>query len=76
MRTTPPDSLFPARSVTVIGLDPSPIDDASERLLDGFIVAMQEFDTETLRAIADRRDQINKDGWMQRIIREYVEVWR
>jgi len=48
----------------------------AERLLDGIIVALAEFDTETLVAIADYRDAIRPDGWMQRLIREYVDVWR
>lgn len=50
--------------------------DEAERLLDSFIVALGEFDTETLRAIADYRDTIRPDGWMQQCIREYVETWR
>jgi hypothetical protein len=62
--------------VILIGRPASPITDASEHLLDGFILAMQEFDTETLLAIADDRDEIDPDGWMQKCIRGYVEVWR
>ena len=48
----------------------------SEELLDGFLVALGEVDTETLAAIADYRDAIRPNGWMQRCIREYLEVWR
>ncbi len=49
---------------------------ASEELLDGCIMALQPFDTETLRAIAEERDEINPGGWMQAMIRGYLEVWR
>jgi len=48
----------------------------ADELLDGFLVALGEVDTDTLVAIADYRDAIRPDGWMQRCIREYVEVWR
>jgi hypothetical protein len=64
------------REVILIGVGVSPESDAADRLLDGITVALQEFDTETLLAIADYRDSIRKDGWMQQLIREYVEVWR
>ena len=52
------------------------VERAADELLDGITVALQEFDTDTLLAIADYRDTIHKDGWMQRLIREYVDVWR
>lgn len=48
----------------------------AESLLDGIIVALQEFDTETLEKIADYREAIHPGGWMQKCIREYVDVWR
>lgn len=64
------------QTVILIGTPRTEISDAADRLLDGFTVALQEFDTTTLLAIADYRDTIHKDGWMQRVIREYVEVWR
>lgn len=48
----------------------------AEELLDGFLVALGEVDTETLVAIADYRDAIRPNGWLQTCIREYVEVWR
>lgn len=67
--------VLPDGSTLVIGnIDPR--SDAADRLLDGIIVALQEFDTETLLAIADYRDTIHEDGWMQKLIREYVDVWR
>jgi hypothetical protein len=70
-----PGDVLPDGSTLLIGnIDPR--SDAADRLLDGITVALQEFDTETLRAIADYRDTINPDGWMQRLIREYVDVWR
>lgn len=48
----------------------------AEELLDGFILELARLDTETLHAIADYRDAIRPDGWLQRCIREYVDVWR
>lgn len=63
-------------SVILIGREPSKFDDAAERLLGGVIVALQEFDTETLEGIAALCDEMYADGWMQKMIREYVEVWR
>lgn len=48
----------------------------ADELLDGFIVEMQKYDTETLLAIADYREAIAPAGWMHRLIREYVDVWR
>jgi hypothetical protein len=62
--------------IILIGTPRTETSDAADRLLDGIIVALQEFDTETLLAIADYRDSIHKDGWMQRVIREYVDTWR
>lgn len=70
-----PGDVLPNGTTLLVGrIDPR--SDAADRLLDGITVALQEFDTPTLRAIADYRDTIHKDGWMQRLIREYVEVWR
>lgn len=67
--------VLPDGSVLLVGhIDPR--SDAADLLLDGIIMALQEFDTETLLGIADYRDSIHKDGWMQRLIREYVDVWR
>lgn len=48
----------------------------AEELLAGFLTALGEFDTETLRAIADYREAIQPSGWMQNCIREYLDVWR
>jgi hypothetical protein len=62
--------------IILIGTPPSPFDDDADRLLDGCIVAMQAFDTETLEGIAELRDTINPGGWMQAMIRGYIEVWR
>jgi hypothetical protein len=62
--------------VAVIGRAAEAIDYQAELLLDGVIVAMQNYDTETLRAVADRREEINPGGWMTKMIREYVDVWR
>jgi hypothetical protein len=62
--------------VILIGTPRTETSDAADRLLDGIIVALQEFDTETLNTIADYRDTLDPDGWMQRMIRAYIEVWR
>src|SRR5262245_4170311 len=56
------------------------VDESSKRkaedLLDGLIVALQDFSTEDLESIAEYRDAIHPGGWMQTMIREYVDVWR
>ncbi len=62
--------------IILIGTPQTETSDAADRLLDGVIVALQEFDTETLQAIAEYRDSLDPGGWMQRMIRAYIEVWR
>jgi hypothetical protein len=62
--------------IILIGTPATPISDAADLLLDGITMALQQFDTKTLNEIADYRDSINPDGWMQKLIRQYVEVWR
>lgn len=76
---TDKESLPESRSeVVVIGPDPADQETVAKAddLVSGIVVVLQEFDTETLLAIADFRDTIRPDGWMQSLIREYVEVWR
>ncbi len=48
----------------------------AEALLDGFLIELGNFDTETLEAIAAYREAIHPNGWMQLCIREYLDVWR
>jgi hypothetical protein len=48
----------------------------ADRLLDGITVELQTWTTEELEEIAAYRESINAEGWMARLIREYVEVWR
>ncbi len=62
--------------VILIGRPPNPADDAADRLVDGVVMALSEFDTDTLLAIADLQHEINPDGWIHRMIVSYVEVWR
>ena len=52
----------------------SRIRDACDELLRDCLVALGEYDTATLNAIAD--DSIDQDGWLPKMIREYVSVWR
>jgi hypothetical protein len=47
-----------------------------EVLLHSFSLALSQFDTKTLLAIAAYRDEIDPDGWYQKIIRDFVEEWR
>ena len=37
---------------------------------------LANYDTETLKSVADGRDRIRKDGWLQQMIREYIDAWR
>lgn len=62
--------------VVVVGRERDAISNAADLLLDGITMALQQFDTDTLLAIADHRDKIHKEGWMQKLIRDYVEMWR
>jgi hypothetical protein len=62
--------------IILIGRAPSKASDDADRLLDGCTAALQDFTTEELHAIADDRDDINPGGWMQTMIRQYIEVWR
>ncbi len=65
-----------SEEVVLIGTPRTETSDAADRLLDGCTMALEEFDTETLLAIADLRERLNPGGWMQRMIWQYVEVWR
>lgn len=62
--------------IVIVGMRPTPASDAADLLLDGITMALQEFDTPTLVSIAEYRESINPNGWMSRLVREYVEVWR
>jgi len=46
-----------------------------DRLIDHILGVLGEFDKKTLAAIADERDRIRPDGWSQKMIREYLDVW-
>lgn len=50
--------------------------EAADRVLDAITVALAEFDTETLLAAADYREDVWKDCWMPPLLRQYVEVHR
>lgn len=62
--------------VILIGRASDPVDAKADELLDGCIIALQDFDTATLHAIADLRNEINPGGWMQKMILDYIEAWR
>lgn len=64
--------------IVLIGTQPEDraIERKADELIDSVIVALQDFDTETLLAIADWREKVNPGGWSQRMILEYVDVWR
>lgn len=77
--TSPTESLLPSRTeIVLIGTQPEDraIEKKGEELLDGFIIALQDFDTETLMEIAEYRHRVNPEGWMQHAIWGYVDVWR
>lgn len=48
----------------------------TDRACDALAMEFQHVPTDVLLAIADDRDTIHADGWMQRAIRGYVEAWR
>ena len=62
--------------VILIGRERTPVDDAADRLLDRVMGALEEFDTETLEAISALRSEVHPDGWMQKMINGYVEMYR
>ena len=62
--------------VILVGREQTPVDDLADRLLEGCLSALGEFSTDDLLAIADRRAEIHAGGWMEKMVREYVEVWR
>ena len=48
----------------------------AEELLDGFMLALGDVDTAVLEDIAAYREVIHPGGWMQKCVREYLDVWR
>lgn len=64
--------------VVLIGtpLSDREIERKAEELLDGCIMALQQFDTKTLERISDYRKRVYADGWIQKMIDDYIEVWR
>lgn len=39
-------------------------------------LALNDYDTETLEAVAQHAEEINAEGWLAKVIREYLMVWR
>lgn len=56
--------------------DQDAVNTLADRVLDGITVALQEFTTEELHAVADHREQVYAECWMPTLIRQYVEVHR
>lgn len=44
--------------------------------VDALSVLFQDVPTDVLLAIADERDRIYAEGWIQRVIRDYIEAYR
>ena len=61
--------------VILIGEARSEVTDAVDRLIDEILGVLGGFDKDLLRRVADHRDGIRVDGWIQKMIREYLEVW-
>lgn len=62
--------------IILIGTPRTATSDAADLLLDAIALALQDFDTDTLNAIADYREGIYAECWMPKLIRSYIEVWR
>lgn len=54
--------------------------DATERLsqeiTEGCLVLLGEYDTDLLRAGLEEARIVNPDGWMAKMLGEYLEFWR
>lgn len=48
----------------------------AELIVNGIVSVLSEYSAERLREIAALRAEIRPEGWMQQVIREYLEVWR
>ncbi len=53
-----------------------PIYETQDLVVDGCIMAMQDFTVEELVALAEHAEKINATGWLPLMIREYLNVWR
>jgi hypothetical protein len=67
--------------LTVLGHCPHGVDrsvlDASDRIIDGCIIAVAEYTTDELCEIAREADErSNGESWLGRMLREYIETWR
>jgi hypothetical protein len=45
-------------------------------VVDGCVMAMQDFSVVELTALAEHAERVNADGWLPKMIREYLNVWR
>jgi hypothetical protein len=52
------------------------ISEVQDLVVDGCVVAMQDFTWAELSAVADQEEKINPDGWLPKLVREYLNVWR
>lgn len=53
-----------------------PVYEVQDLVVDGCIMAMQEFSVAELTALAEWAEKINATGWLPLMIREYLNVWR
>lgn len=54
--------------------DQEPIGDHTDSIVEECIVVLGRFSTETLRRVAD--NAADQNGWLPKMIREYIETWR
>jgi len=53
-----------------------PLYEVQDLVVDGCVMAMQEFSVAELDALAEHAEKVNATGWLPLMIREYLNVWR
>jgi hypothetical protein len=71
-RMTAPENRNAAPSTATL----RPVYETQDLVVDGCIMAMQDFSVAELTALAEHAEKINADGWLPKMIREYLNVWR
>lgn len=55
---------------------PGEEDVRGEELIESLLVALGEFDTVFLRHARDQAELVNPEGWLYKMLSEYLSVWR
>jgi hypothetical protein len=55
---------------------PGEEDVRGEELIESLLVALGEFDTAFLRHAREQAELVNPEGWLYKMLSEYLSVWR